>query len=547
MKISKKKKDSVQETPKEKARKIYESSTNESTDTQKKSAEKLEKLYNEFSTDDVADYYAMILFDLSMRVSGEKLVQISEKLKNLYEKNKTEGIAERIGRIEYNLSLNNHDLMQSAEIIEKLYREYQTDPLAEPLVKIWHSIYTADSDIHEDYAQRIIEFCSKKSHPGTNEAYAKILFDEKVKVKNREELMADFLSKTQTLDSFGSYLKSPYYPMKNELLREFRLSEAYPVETIGVRMNEYFFKIRKCKDFVELKIELLAALYYTFAIKRLLMVTEIYDPVGHYTKVENLKYLVAPKRNKGKLRMSNACYMNDPLEGKILMDILLNDTQNFSELYEEQSNNIYLSCFTAAIAELPMWSMYGDDGKGCCLIIKNNFFDFTTESLSDEFIMKSGAARKNNYLFQVVYLSKEEDDSGLMEEDDSDLDNENIKLVEMLNELKKHIKRIDAIIDDKDKNIVVDALGFILGQIRYLFKDASYAHEQEYRLINYSENPLLDNDKWIVPQLYVEVKKPLEYEKIILGPKVEQANRIIPYLLYTGKVEEVKKSKIRYR
>ena len=100
---------------------------------------------------------------------------------------------------------------------------------------------------------------------------------------------------------------------------------------------------------------------------------------------------------------------------------------------------------------------------------------------------------------------------------------------------------------NKNDKTVDKIVALILDQIRYLFKDQSYAYERELRLIKYSESPLLDNDSWIVPQLYVEVEKPLEYEQVILGPKVEQVNRIIPYLIYTGKVKKVKKSKIKYR
>ncbi len=74
-----------------------------------------------------------------------------------------------------------------------------------------------------------------------------------------------------------------------------------------------------------------------------------------------------------------------------------------------------------------------------------------------------------------------------------------------------------------------------------------YSHEHELRLIKYSETPLLDSNAWIVPKLYVEVQKPLKYERVILDPKVTQANRIIPYLIYTGKVDEVVKSEVRYR
>lgn len=87
----------------------------------------------------------------------------------------------------------------------------------------------------------------------------------------------------------------------------------------------------------------------------------------------------------------------------------------------------------------------------------------------------------------------------------------------------------------------------ILDQIRFLFKDSSYAHENELRLIRYSETPEVDENAWIIPQLYLEIEKSPEYSQVILGPKTSQGNRITPYLLHSGKVGEVKKSKISYR
>src|SRR5690606_36989819 len=43
---------------------------------------------------------------------------------------------------------------------------------------------------------------------------------------------------------------------------------------------------------------------------------------GHYTKLETLKYLIAPNqdnKSKTKIRLSNVAYMNDPSEGRQLL------------------------------------------------------------------------------------------------------------------------------------------------------------------------------------------------------------------------------------
>lgn len=530
---------------------IYNDSVNKSTSTQKGSIKKLKALYRNLPSDEIANYYAMALFNLSLRVSSEEMQRISAELERLFERNPTEDIAERIGRLKFNISKHSHcnnarTLKKYAITIEELYHKYPTNALAEPLAKIWYSILTTQSRDRLEYANKIIDLCQNIVDPDANTAYARVLFDPKISIENREKLMVDFLSHPQALDSLSVYVESPYYPKYNKLFGDFQLSSFFPTESIGKRMNQYFSKLKKSYeyDYIDLKVEFLALLHYAFEIRSLLIVPNIPVPIGHYTKIENLKYLVLPGDVGGKLRMSNACYMNDPSEGQTLIKALTN--KDFSNLCEDHSHNIYLSCFTTAIDELPMWSMYGNDGKGCCLLFKRDFFDFSSEEFSDELTIEDQCSGENNFLFRVVYLSAGASKITIdtFPQDKKNLDQ---NVATAISNLQFHLNKIAHIQEKKRDKIINDILTFILGQIRYLFKDKSYAHEHELRLIRYSESPLLDNDTWVVPQLYVEVEKPLEYEQIILGPKVGEINRIIPYLTYTKKVSSVKKSGIKYR
>lgn len=529
---------------------IYNASINKTTSVQRDCVEQLKALYKKSPCEDVANFYAKALFNLSLRVPVTDMQMISTELEKLFRANPTEDIAERVGRIKYNLSgqldSNARMLKQYAVEIESLYHQYPTNALAEPLAKIWHSILISHAKDRLEYAQKIIDLCANMSDPETNTAYARVLFDPQIFVENRPELIGAFLSNPQALDSLRAYIESSYYPQYNKLFGDFRLYSSYPAEFIGKRMNHYFSKLKRHSNYIDLKVELLALLYYAFEIRQLLIVPNTSVSIGHYTKIENLKYLVPPGKTDGKLRMSNACYMNDPSEGQSLIKALVSKTQDFPDLWVGQSYNIYLSCFTTAIDELPMWSMYGNDGKGCCLLFKKDFFDFTSEEFSDELAIDDHCAGENNFLFRVVYLSSKTNEITLdtFPQDDKNLDK---KVANAISNLQFHLNKIGHIQGKKRNKTVNDILTFILGQIRYLFKDDSYAHEHELRLIRYSEAPLLDNEAWVVPQLFVEVEKPLEYEQIILGPKVEQTNRITPYLIYTGKVKEVKKSKIEYR
>lgn len=534
----------------EEALEIYNASINKPTSVQRHCVEKLKSLYKKYLSDDVANFYAKALFNLSLRVPVTDMQKIFIELEKLFQTNPTEDIAGRIGRLKYNLSVhmdcNARTLKKYASEIETLYHKYPTSALAEPLAKIWYSILISHAKDRLEYAEKIIDLCAKVSDPETNTAYARVLFDSKICVENRPELIGAFLSVPQTLDSLRAYVESSYYPQYNKLFGNFQLCSLYPAEVISKKINCYFLKLKKHPDYIDLKVELLALLHYAFEIRKLLIVPNTSVSIGHYTKIENLKYLFSPGKTEGKLRMSNACYMNDPSEGQALIKFLASKTQDFSDLCIEQSYNIYLSCFTTAIDELPMWSMYGNDGKGCCLLFKRDFFDFTSEEFSDELTIDDHCAGENNFLFRVVYLSSKTNEITLdtFPEDDENLDQ---KVADAIGSLLFHLNKIIHIQEKKQDKKVNDILTFILGQIRYLFKDDSYAHEHELRLIRYSEAPLLDNEAWVVPQLFVAVEKPLEYEQIILGPKVEQTNRITPYLIYTGKVKEVKKSKIEYR
>lgn len=536
----------------EEALKIYDASINKPTSVQRHCVEQLETLYKKFPSDDVANSYANALFNLSLRVPVTDMKKIFTELEKLFQKNHTKDIAERIGRLKYNLSVhidcNARILKKYASEIETLYYQYPTSALAEPLAKIWYSILISHAKDRLEYAQKIVDLCAKMHDPETNTAYARVLFDPKISIENRDELIGAFLSAPQTLDSLRAYVESSYYPQYNNLFRNFQLCTVYPSEVISKRINLYFSKLKNHSNYTDLKVELLALLHYAFKIRKLLIVPDTPVSIGHYTKIENLKYLVSLKDTDAqeKFRMSNACYMNDPSEGQTLFKALKDKTQNFSDLCDEQSYNIYISCFTTAIDELPMWSMYGNDGKGCCLLFKRDFFDFTFEEFSDELTIDDCCAGENNFLFRVVYLSPKTNEItiDIFPQDDKDLHQ---KLANAIGNLQFHLNKISYIQGKSRSKAVNDILAFILGQIRYLFKDNSYAHEHELRLIRYSETAKMNTEAWVVPQLFIEVEKPLEYEQIILGPKVDQMNRITPYLIYTGKVKEVKKSKIEYR
>lgn len=532
-------------SPEEQARKIYNDSVNKPTSYQEQCVADLKKLYDQSPLNEVADFYAGILFNLSLKVSGKKMQEICSELEELFQQKKTHSIAEAIGRLTFNLSTqfdyNITQLEKCAIKIKELYDQFPTDALAEPLAKIWHSIAVSQADNRLEYAQKIIALCSNMSNPEANTAFARILFDPEFSVKNREQLITSFLSNRQALDSFGVYVESPYYPDYNYLLSNFKLSPLQLDDVFINRINRDFRKLKTRKNYTELKAELMALLYYTLTIKKLLMVSKTKKMIGHYTKIENLKYLIPHDEQSGKLRMWHASYMNDPLEGKTLINFLTDEKGTNNNLLCNENSKIYLACFTTAIDELPMWSMYGNDGQGCCLVFKGDYFDYSHENYTEDLILSGSEAGDNNYLYRVCYLSWTTKNFTIHNSEEFSK-----KLGSQIKALNCHYSKLSSIKETNDM-VVERITALILDQIRYLFKDSSYAHEHELRLIRYSETPKVDENAWIIPQLYLEIEKSPEYSQVILGPKTHQGNRITPYLLHSGKVGEVKKSKISYR
>ena len=371
------------------ANKIYNDSIWKPIYIQRDSISKLKKLYANYPSDEIANYYAIALFNLSLHVEFDEILNISSKLDSLFQKNPTKNIAEAIGRIKCNISFYLSGdvcaLKKYAKEIEDLYQHYKTKNLAEPLVKIWYSIAIFNKEEYSTYAKKITDLCSKVSDPMVNTAYARILFDNEYKINNREELIKKFLSNTQDLDSFRAYIESPFYPKYNEALVNFELFSSYPIEILGKKINSLFKRLKKRSKYSDIKAEILALLHYTMKIKRLLIISHVKDSIGHYTRIDNLKHLILPNKLSSKLRMYNAEYMNDPSEGKSLMKFLSNHTTfNYDESDKQGYSKIYLSCFTTEIDNLPMWSIYGNDGQGCCLVFNDDFFFFFNKESSEE-------------------------------------------------------------------------------------------------------------------------------------------------------------------
>lgn len=291
------------------------------------------------------------------------------------------------------------------------------------------------------------------------------------------------------------------------------------------------------------------------------------EEYGHYTKIETLTNHLIKTIKSGEssepayLRLTNSKQLNDPMEGRAIYDYL--EIENSSDCY--QSSNVFLSSMTTISDSLPMWKEYAEESKGAFLQYDKKYLQQIIEHESLEFV-------------RIFYLNS-------AREDDSDI-------LHKLNDLKELVQELKA--RNTEESMKVQSNIFKnLAKISYLFKVSDYEYESEYRiLINFDDseiegrlNPeLKTEDKIELEELkvlsgsiglskneesgyddfrkyiHLESKEdgryalfvyinllPLKYSKVILGPKVTDADYIAPYLKLANPDIEIESSKIPYR
>lgn len=259
--------------------------------------------------------------------------------------------------------------------------------------------------------------------------------------------------------------------------------------------------------------------------------------VGHYTSLETIKILI--KKNKDEaayLRLTNGRQMNDPLEGKILLDYILDKNKNLGK--NNNSKNWkptfwYLSSATTELDSLPMWKQYGEDAKGGMLVYNRKYL---------EDIMEQGVE-----IYKVAYIDIKKDESGRDEIEvlnTNNIDGTNLQVA--IDVLRETIENLKEDVNEKDYMP-------LLSNTAILFKKSDYAYENEYRIVVNRENnedkiEEQVNPNYIFPFLYTYLKdKELKYSKLILGPKAIDIDYIAPYINYCDKDIEIERSSISYR
>ena len=303
---------------------------------------------------------------------------------------------------------------------------------------------------------------------------------------------------------------------------------------------------------------------------------------GHYTKIDTLtNFLIKAdwkddnkNENDSKvkppyLRLTNLKQLNDPMEGRAIYDYLGIDSTFF---HNYQTSNVFISSLTVVSDSLPMWKEYADSSQGAFLEYDMTYLEQIVAHQSIEFV-------KIHYL-DLNSGTKDESDVGKA------LDN---------------LKQIFEKMQEFEGETLLSDLAEKLKKISYLFKVKDYEYEMEYRILinldDTSVKTLIENhnksldknkdllkDKDLLNENYLKKEEigleifdkvnyndfrkyivlspkdngrydlfvyinlaPLKYSKVILGPRVTDADYIAPYLKLANPDIEIESSKIPYR
>lgn len=250
--------------------------------------------------------------------------------------------------------------------------------------------------------------------------------------------------------------------------------------------------------------------------------------IDHYTSLHTLKCLTGKDAH---LRLYNAAFLNDPLEGVFfhtsLKEFLDNRAQSdqsdrLAELIDHSSkptpfypNSAYIVSFSNLNGEddhnsLPMWFQYADHCKGCAIKFHTNLF------------------RGNVY--NVAY--------GL-----DGLDSFFESFFEIFNSIW------DSNPAEYTEDAIISIAADILNFVSYLYKNESYEHEQESRIILFSppQNAKKEDaprDGELLPRTYLEV--PFSIDSVTFGPDVKYPERLAVAFASAGLTCPFRKSSIPF-
>ena len=572
-------------------------------DELKKTAEKLERLHENFSDSQlIAEAFANILFNLSIeQTEANQLERISERLQKLLEKfSDSQLIAETFAMFLFNVSTKQTELKElerTAEKLEKLHEKFSDSlPIAEAFAMFLFNVSLKQTELKElettveklqilqqqFQKSEIIAFIYSMSLAGLPVHQAEL--GERLQtteiIKNLYEQFSKFM--LQHFDDLffhnDNVCDSEEFKLFNFILKE------------GLLKNtKYAILENWVKSYDENSDELKTLLSIYQLVQKIKYQLGLKDEdknqmlkFGHYTKGSTFQIMLDQGEDdkkdfsvSGKTRLYNANYMNDPEEGIVIEQILGLDRREVLE-----PSSWFLMSFTNKTDDLAMWSQYGDDAKGVCLILRENDFSRFT-SFNDVSWRKEGIplVEPMNELNNIkpTVATKEEEKRSKSEKNenapkgnrdylyriayvkniDKDIELEQTELFDKseIEDLAKMLKNLKGQLGSGSKitsNNFQDAISECIEEIRYLFKSVDYKYENELRILRYANldpsNDKIKIDKESgIGKLYVERDNPIQIEEVIFGPKFPNPEYITPLLKLLDNDIKYKKSTIKFR
>lgn len=272
-------------------------------------------------------------------------------------------------------------------------------------------------------------------------------------------------------------------------------------------------------------------------------------PLAHYTSphVCHKLFGIGGNETVSPMRIGSSTYMNDPSEGKSLLDLLNQQDLELENKADGASHNAFFTCFSSRVNDLNQFRLYGkEDGveaSGCCLVFNKNgdwleetdvsvpFRSLSQKSGQDSDGLPEVGFSGDEYeklpLYQVAYIaykdeyiaekkcgiwfpSQKEPKFGIRLKPVGNEDWHHIRLEKLKKALEELIRFFE------DKSAVSDDDKEALEYIRYLFKDFAFRDEEEFRLL---------------------VIKPIDSEEIEYCEKTQSV--YIPYADIRNRADEV--------
>ena len=299
-----------------------------------------------------------------------------------------------------------------------------------------------------------------------------------------------------------------------------------------------------------------------------------FTPMAHYTSphVCHILFGIGGKETASPMRLGSSTYMNDPSEGRGLLDLLNQQDLELENKVDGASHNAFFTCFSSRVNDLNQFRLYGkEDGveaSGCCLVFNKNgdwlretdvsasFHNPSQKSGQDSDDLPEADYPDDKYeklpLYQVAYVAYKDEyiaekkcgiwlsapnkafnlHQNLAQENlsssirftlNTNISRFGIRLKPVGNEdwhqfrLEKLKEALEELIGFfKDKSAVSDDDKEALEYIRYLFKDFAFRDEEEFRLL---------------------VIKPIDSEEIEYCEKTQSV--YIPYADIRNQADEV--------